>query len=890
MTVFFNPPTALTFDDVLLRPQYSDIPSRSEVDISSSITPDIRLSLPIISANMNSVTEHKTAIAMALGTESGNSAAGMGFIHRFNTIEQQVAEVEKVKRFRSYIIEKPYVIEPDKTIRDAEALMDEHEIGGLMVVGEEWLLIGIITRRDIYAESPDRLVRDAMTPRDKMTVAPYKEMQKRENTSKAKDLMHESRIEKLPLINDEDQPVGLIVMKDIRKLEDYPNASINDKGQLIVGAAVGVIGDHLERAQALIDAGVDVIVSDVAHAHHSMVKASILELQKLSDLPIVGGTVAGKDSYRFLAEMGRDHRKTGKEGGLHSVACGIGSGCFAAGTRVLMGNGTYKNIEDVLAGDRVINKDGKSVRVNKAWMTGYKQVNKVRHTQSACPTYVTPDHRYWAGDYNEAPSWMPKKEGVESMLIHEKAKIRWKAIGDFDRDTVILPGKINYDWEKSFKIDLKDYSVEDCEKFRYNRFIKSNYNVGYIFGTFLGDGYSKHRTAKRGDGTTKVGSVQWYFGINEKETANKLADAIEKEMGKRPVISYSQVSRMIHVNFHSKQWGNFFQQFGKKNEKHLPERFLIDNYKYLKGVYDGLVDSDGYREKQRKMDSVRVGFTNTSPQLIELFAVISHKLFGAFPSQMKRKKNAGNLKNCNPDNLRQSYEARLDSGHNRRVAEDYQIVKLLENETTDQIVPVYDIEVDCPTHSFIANNAIVHNSICSTRLVSGHGMPQMQALYECYIEQQKDFPDVSIIADGGMQKPADIDKALVFADAVKLGSMLAGTPEAPGEVLRDPNTGQQMKMYRGMASKEAFEQKLQAEGVSDLTARSVNYNPEGVSAQIPLKPHVKELLSRLAGSLRSCLSYSGSRNMEEFKEKAEFVRITDSGVSESDTHIFNQYS
>jgi IMP dehydrogenase/GMP reductase len=198
--------------------------------------------------------------------------------------------------------------------------------------------------------------------------------------------------------------------------------------------------------------------------------------------------------------------------------------------------------------------------------------------------------------------------------------------------------------------------------------------------------------------------------------------------------------------------------------------------------------------------------------------------------------------------------------------------------------------VDCPTHSFIADNAIVHNSICSTRLVSGHGMPQLQALYEAAQVRDEEYPEVKITADGGMKKPADIDKALVFADAVKLGSMLAGTPEAPGEILRDPNTGQQMKTYRGMASKEAFEAKLQAEGVNDVTERSVNYNPEGVSASIPLKPPVQELLARIGSSIQSCLSYSGCQTIEEFKEKAEFVRITDSGVSESDTHIFQQYS
>ena len=244
----------LTFDDVLLVPKYSDITSRSQTNLSTKLSRNISLNIPFISANMDTVTESAMAVVMA-------RAGGIGIIHRFLTIQEQANEVLKVKRSGSVMIENPYMINQDKTVQDALDYAEEKEVSGLLVVDSDSKLAGIVTDRDLLFETnTSHLIKDVMT-KEVVTAKPGI------SSEDAKEILHKHRIEKLPIVDESGSINGLITSKDITNIEDYPSASKDNKGRPLVGAAVGVKGDFLERTEALLDAGTDVLVVDIAHGH-----------------------------------------------------------------------------------------------------------------------------------------------------------------------------------------------------------------------------------------------------------------------------------------------------------------------------------------------------------------------------------------------------------------------------------------------------------------------------------------------------------------------------------------------------------------------------------------------------------------------------------------------
>ncbi|MEK6874871.1 MAG: IMP dehydrogenase [Nanoarchaeota archaeon] len=315
--------TALTYDDVLLVPKYSTLVSRRDVDLSSRLARSIILKNPFISANMDSVTEASMAIAMA-------RIGGIGFIHRFLPIEEQVQEVRHVKRAESISIENPYTLTPEHTLRDAQELMALHNITGIIVVDRLNMLQGILTHRDIeFEEDPSVKISQIMTPKEKLITA-KEGIEKKE----AKRLFKQYKIEKLPLVSDFGELKGLITAKDFISHERYPNATKNAKGQLCVGAAIGVKGDYLERAKALVDAGCDCVVIDVAHGHHISVIDTIKKIKDLfPDVPVVAGNVATEDGTRDLIKAGADCVKVGVGGGsicITRIVTGAGVPQFSA--------------------------------------------------------------------------------------------------------------------------------------------------------------------------------------------------------------------------------------------------------------------------------------------------------------------------------------------------------------------------------------------------------------------------------------------------------------------------------------------------------------------------------------------------------------------------------
>jgi len=325
-----RPTKGLTFDDVLLIPKRSSLRSRKDADTSTQLTRDIRMNVPIMSANMDTVTEARMAIAMA-------RTGGIGMIHRFMTIEQQVRQIQRVKRAEGFIVENPYAIDQREPVAKARRMMNRHEVGGLMVTNRTKELIGLVTQRDILlAPDENAAISSVMTLiGDIVTASPDV------HPEEARRILHENRLEKLPVVDADGNLVGLITAQDIIKRQDYPFATKDERDRLRVGAAIGVTVGEIERAGALLDAGADVLVLDIAHGHADhcidMVKAIRREYPAAQ---IIAGNVASREGARELVEVGAD-----------AIKVGIGPGSICT-TRIVTGFGVPQltAIMDSLAG------------------------------------------------------------------------------------------------------------------------------------------------------------------------------------------------------------------------------------------------------------------------------------------------------------------------------------------------------------------------------------------------------------------------------------------------------------------------------------------------------------------------------------------------------------
>jgi IMP dehydrogenase len=305
----------LTFDDVLLVPRRSAV-LPAGTDLRTRLTRRIELAIPLISAAMDTVTESRMAITMA-------REGGMGIIHKNMSIDRQAEEVDRVKRSESGMITKPFTIGPRETLGDVLRLMERSSVSGIPVV-DEGRLVGIITNRDLQFETDrSRPVFEVMTPRDRLVMAPVGT-----SLDEAREILHRHRIEKLPIVDDGGALVGLMTVKDIRKRQQFPNACKDERGRLRVGAAIGASGKDVDRARALVEAGVDVLIVDTAHGHSEGVLDAVARIREaFPDAQIIGGNVATKGGAEALIERGVD-----------AVKVGVGPGSICT-TRVVAGIG-----------------------------------------------------------------------------------------------------------------------------------------------------------------------------------------------------------------------------------------------------------------------------------------------------------------------------------------------------------------------------------------------------------------------------------------------------------------------------------------------------------------------------------------------------------------------
>ena len=304
----------ITFDDVLLVPAYSEIIA-NDVDTKTRLTNKIQLNIPLMSASMDTVTEHRMAIAMA-------RQGGIGIIHKNMTIEQQADDVDKVKRSENGVITDPFSLTPEHTIQDADDLMAKYRISGVPIT-EGTKLVGIITNRDLKFETDfTKKIKESMTSEGLVTA------KEGITLDEAKQILGKARKEKLPIVDDDFNLKGLITIKDIEKQIKYPNAAKDEQGRLLCGAGVGITADVLDRVQALVDAHVDVIVVDSAHGHSANVLRVVRMVKdKFPDLQVIAGNVATGEGTKALIEAGAD-----------CVKIGIGPGSICT-TRVVAGIG-----------------------------------------------------------------------------------------------------------------------------------------------------------------------------------------------------------------------------------------------------------------------------------------------------------------------------------------------------------------------------------------------------------------------------------------------------------------------------------------------------------------------------------------------------------------------
>jgi IMP dehydrogenase len=309
------PETALTYDDVLLVPQYSDVDSRRTLSTKSWLTRKIALQVPIVSANMDVVTESEMAITMA-------REGGVGMIHRFMTIAEQARQIQRVKKAESFIVDKPITMTESNTVGDVKRVVDETGTGGILILDKNDRLIGIVSTRDLLFENDVNKPVTAIMSKEVHSAPPDTSLKQAER------LLHEYRVEKLPLVDDGGKVAGLVTLKDIMKITQFPKATKDAKGRLSVGAAVGVRDKEMRRVEAVLDAGADCIVVDIAHGDSHLEIEMIKNIcRHFPEAQIIGGNVATADGTRRLIDAGVD-----------AVKVGVGPGSICV-TRIVAGSG-----------------------------------------------------------------------------------------------------------------------------------------------------------------------------------------------------------------------------------------------------------------------------------------------------------------------------------------------------------------------------------------------------------------------------------------------------------------------------------------------------------------------------------------------------------------------
>ena len=882
----------LTFDDVVLIPAASSVQPR-DADTRSRFTRELTLQVPLVSAAMDTVTEARLAIALA-------REGGIGVIHRNLPVEAQAAEVDKVKRSEFGIISDPFALTPQHTIADAQVLMSRYHISGVPVVDAlpQGRLIGIVTNRDLRFESdPARPLAAVMTSERLVTAAVGTDLEE------AKRLLARYKIEKLPLVDGEGHLRGLITTKDIEKARKYPRSAKDARGRLLVAAALGVSPGNLERAEALVAAGVDALVVDSAHGHSSRVVAFAREVKQTfrgRDVQVVAGNVSTYAGAEALCEAGVDAVKVGQ---------GPGSICHHGDTLILMGDGTVRRIAEVGVGDLVVTHTGDVQPVTRVYRRRYRG-QLVRLSVRGCsrPLRMTPNHPVWGVGTDEGGN-----------LPAELPEPRWRAAADWRTDDlVVLPVRRSF-WRPTTYVlsrgscgtrgrweapvlgglvvmasESAAFSEATATALRQEtpspapagrREVRADPAFMRLIGYYLASG---HCSGARSAREVVFGLHQGEVGVR-RDVLQLCGSVFGCWTGRLvPEPCGPGVALVIEDN----ELAGFLEELVPEEGagRRIPAELLDQPEEHLRQLLTGLLRSDA------RVDAacLQVVYETASLQLAHQLADILLRL-GYLPKMAEegpvQPGTAGTVTVhlCGAQARRFLEDlpglgrtpapgAAREGVRSRRLFRErglvFAAVKRVELEPEDEL-DVYNLEV-ARDHSYVAERVAVHN--CTTRVVAGVGMPQLTAVWEC--SRAAERFGVPVIADGGVKYSGDIPKVIAAGgNTVMIGGLFAGTEESPGEL--EIYQGRSYKVYRGMGSLGALEEGSRDRYFQEGAQKLV---PEGVEGRVPFRGPLADTVFQLEGGLRSGMGYCGAATIEDLRRNGRFVRITAAGLRESHPH------
>ena len=764
----------ITYNDFNIMPGYIDFPA-SDVDLSVKLSDSLKLNLPLISSPMDTVTEEETAIALAL-------LGGIGIIHYNNTIEEQVKIVKKVKKYIKGILFNPITLTPDDTVEDVLKIKSKHGFSGIPIVQNK-KLIGIITSRDIdFIDNKNIKISEIMTPIDKLTTYVIDNQESiKDEKDKIFNKLKNSKLKKLPIIDKENNLVGLVTRTDLKKLENYPNANKDKLGRLIVGAAISTHDSDKERLDKLIKAGVDVIVIDAAQGYSKWQINLIKYIKERYDITIIAGNVVTPEGARALINAGAD-----------PLRIGMGSGCLVGDSLVLMGNGTLKKIEDIEPGkDEIVNYDGKKHKVKNKIITGYRQefIRFKSELSIDGYTFATPEHRIMVYD----------NEPTERLATTYNKHIKWVAAKDLTTDMYLCtPVNIRFTFTDLRRVEVNDKIVQFDEDFgKLAILIVNSKMINYNGGVII----------KSDDRKTIIKIDRLFRRLLEIE--GKFLDDYRLHFGNKKVVQ-------------------FIKKFKDYKLNKFPHEFFKRDIHFANGVL-----SYPYEKI-------------TNPHIKQLW----WNYYKHFYLNQPRKV--------------------LLLG---RITKIYKIKK-------NKPVPVYDLECG---GSFVVNNHIVHNSICTTQETMACGRAQASAVYDIW----REFPNIPLIADGGINSTGDIVKAIASgASACMMGRMFAGTTESPGEYIYQ--NGIRVKRYRGMASLEAMKDGGDKRYFShDLKIKVA----QGISGTVVDKGSLYNLVPYIEQSLKLAFQDIGAKSIAELHEPSIlFEKKSQSAQIEGNVHNLHTYN
>ncbi len=916
----------LTFDDVLLIPAHSAILPH-EADTTTQFTRAIRLNIPLCSSAMDTVTEAALAIGLA-------QQGGIGVIHKNLSIERQAGEVDKVKRSESGMIVDPVTIRPDQSVSAALAVMQRYKISGVPVVDEGNHLVGIITNRDLRFETrSDIPVTEVMTPQPLVTVPVGTTLEQ------AKAVLQKHRIEKLLVVDEDKRLKGLITVKDIQKAIRYPHAAKDDLGRLRCAAAIGATGDYLERAAALVQARVDCLVVDTAHGHSSRVIEAVREVkQRYPQLQIIAGNVATYDGAQALLDVGVDAVKAGIGPGSicfdPNAMILLSDNSIKRIAEITVGEKVVTHLGRVRPVTKTYRRHyrGPLVKLN---VGGCPDTLR-----------VTPNHEFLAvtfdapasvrakngakylfhSEYNQGLRWVradelkpqdvlviPKQQYESEEIIfdladavphyHTDSAHIWanKPSRNFNEENyhelaqrftttprvigTIVTGKRRLADELSENINsyLTETNYQrDLQPCKLNRYLMLDERLMRLLGYYIAEGYTLGNANNR--------QLRFAFGLHEPVYAEDARQLISGIFGYADSKLRPTPRHALEVMVYNHAIARFFSWLipAGANHKRLPGIVLNQAPELLRQLLIGALRGDGCLKDPR-----RIAYKTSSPHLAHQIAEIFARL--GYLASMQTYDSP-------QENHAKTYHVRIGGAQCERFAQEflelglnypanlasrqeafsdykyhYVAVRSVAIEP-DAELEIFNLEV-AEDHTYIANRVAVHN--CTTRVVTGAGVPQITAIDEC--KRATQAAGVPLIADGGIKFSGDVAKAIAAgADTVMIGSLFAGTEEAPGEVILFQ--GRYFKSYRGMGSlgamKEGSKDRYSQEA-TDLEAKLV---PEGIEARVPYRGTLADAVTQLVGGLRAAMGYTGCPSIKDFQKDARFVRITSAGLRESHVH------